>query len=110
MRKYEERSDSRGGRSGGSRSNRRSGGSRFREYEDRGSRGSGRRSVEMHDTVCDECKKECQVPFRPTEGKPIYCNECFDKKGGSQGRGSSDQFEKINEKLDKIIKALKIKD
>jgi len=35
---------------------------------------------EMHKAVCNECKKECEVPFKPTEGKPVYCKECFAKK------------------------------
>jgi CxxC-x17-CxxC domain-containing protein len=33
----------------------------------------------MHKAVCDECKKECEVPFEPTEGKPVLCQECFSK-------------------------------
>jgi CxxC-x17-CxxC domain-containing protein len=55
------------------------------------SRGSGDRGFnrgfrnnfgprEMHKAVCSECKKECEVPFKPTEGKPVYCKECFMKK------------------------------
>ena len=36
----------------------------------------------MHDAVCDECGKDCQVPFRPSGDKPIYCSDCFEKKGG----------------------------
>jgi len=35
---------------------------------------------EMHKAVCSECGQECQVPFKPTEGKPIYCKECYSKK------------------------------
>ena len=35
---------------------------------------------EMHKAVCSECKKECEVPFKPTEGKPVYCKECFAKR------------------------------
>ena len=35
---------------------------------------------EMHKAVCSECKQECEVPFKPTEGKPVYCKECFRKK------------------------------
>jgi len=27
--------------------------------------------------VCSDCKQECEVPFRPTEGRPVYCNDCF---------------------------------
>ena len=32
---------------------------------------------EMHKAVCSKCKKECEVPFKPAEGKPVYCRECF---------------------------------
>lgn len=42
----------------------------------------------MHSAVCDECGKECQVPFKPTSGKPIYCSECFEKKGGRSSNRS----------------------
>ena len=35
---------------------------------------------EMHKAVCSECNKECEVPFKPTEGKPVYCKECYMKK------------------------------
>ena len=35
---------------------------------------------EMHKAVCDECKKECEVPFKPTKGKPVYCKECYAKR------------------------------
>ena len=43
-----------------------------------GSRGSfGPR--EMHKAVCSDCKQDCEVPFKPTEGKPVFCKECFQK-------------------------------
>ena len=35
---------------------------------------------DMHKAICSECKKECEVPFKPTEGKPVYCKECFAKR------------------------------
>ena len=31
----------------------------------------------MHRAVCSACGKDCEVPFRPTGDKPIYCNDCF---------------------------------
>ncbi|WP_165076227.1 CxxC-x17-CxxC domain-containing protein [Methanogenium sp. MK-MG] len=34
---------------------------------------------EMHKATCADCGKECEVPFRPTEGRPVYCNDCFPK-------------------------------
>jgi len=35
---------------------------------------------EMHKAICSECKKECEVPFKPTEGKPVFCKECYAKR------------------------------
>ena len=49
------------------------GGSGFRRSFNSGPR-------EMHKAVCSECKQECEVPFKPTEGKPVYCKECFAKR------------------------------
>lgn len=34
---------------------------------------------EMHKAVCSKCGKNCEVPFKPTEGKPVYCKDCFAK-------------------------------
>ena len=28
-------------------------------------------------TVCSQCGKETTVPFRPTQGRPVFCRECF---------------------------------
>ena len=78
-------------------------------------------SREMHRAVCDECGNNCEVPFKPTRGKPIYCNNCF--KGKDQGSSRSDrsdsrrpsyqdrdnnkqlleQVSMLNTKLDKIV-------
>ena len=34
---------------------------------------------EMHKAICADCGKECEVPFRPKEGRPVYCKECYAK-------------------------------
>lgn len=34
---------------------------------------------QMHSAVCVECGKECEVPFEPREGRPVYCSECYGK-------------------------------
>ena len=61
----------------------------------------------MYKVVCDKCGKECEVPFRPTSGKPIYCSQCFSEGGRDKSSDQvSKQFEIINAKLDKILKAL----
>ncbi len=31
----------------------------------------------MHDAVCSNCGNTCQVPFKPQEGRPVLCRECF---------------------------------
>jgi len=35
---------------------------------------------EMHEAVCSKCNKKCEVPFKPTEGKPVFCKECYFKE------------------------------
>lgn len=75
-------------------------------------RSNRREPLTMHPAVCDECKKDCEVPFKPTSSKPIYCSDCFKKKDRSK-TNNSEQCEKelaqINEKLDKILEALESK-
>ena len=35
---------------------------------------------EMHKAVCSDCGKECEVPFKPSGDRPVYCKECFMKR------------------------------
>lgn len=37
---------------------------------------------EMFTVICDQCGEETQVPFRPTNGRPVYCRSCMDQKRG----------------------------
>ena len=39
-----------------------------------------RRPREMFDATCSNCGKTAQVPFRPTSGKPVYCDDCFSRR------------------------------
>ncbi|MBW2999928.1 hypothetical protein KY339_04595 [Candidatus Woesearchaeota archaeon] len=111
-RSRERKRDSRGSYS------KRGGGRRGFEDRPRGRRDSGRefsrnsrnrRDVEMTKVTCSSCGTECEVPFKPTSSKPVYCDDCFAKKGkGSSDKSSSKDFDIINEKLNKIMKALDI--
>jgi len=50
-----------------------------------GGGGGFRRSFgprEMHKIKCSECGKDAEVPFKPREGTPVYCRDCFFKKKG----------------------------
>ena len=53
------------------RDNRGSGGDRF---------DSGRR--QMHSATCGECGQRCEVPFKPSGDRPVFCKDCFQSKGG----------------------------
>ena len=35
---------------------------------------------QLHSAVCSECGKECEVPFKPTGARPVFCNDCFRKQ------------------------------
>lgn len=66
-------------------------GNRSRDRRDSPRRSFGGRDQggpSLHDAVCAECGKDCQVPFRPSGDKPVYCSDCFEKKGGGDGRRS----------------------
>ncbi len=34
----------------------------------------------MFAVVCFECGKDTQIPFKPSQGRPVYCPECFAKR------------------------------
>lgn len=53
--------------------------------------GGGKKAF-MHDAVCAKCGKDCQVPFKPSGDRPIFCSNCFDKSGNDQVRFSKDNF------------------
>ncbi len=54
---------------------------------DRGARTGG--SGELFAATCSSCHKGCEVPFRPSGDKPVYCSACFHKKGDSDDRGGA---------------------
>lgn len=35
---------------------------------------------ESHKIKCSECGKMADVPFKPVEGRPVYCRDCFMKR------------------------------
>ena len=41
----------------------------------------------LYEAICADCHKICEVPFRPSEDRPVYCKECFAKrKAGGPGK------------------------
>jgi CxxC-x17-CxxC domain-containing protein len=48
--------------------------------EKRKSQGGGRPQRESYEVTCAECGAATTVPFKPTEGRPVYCRECYRAK------------------------------
>ena len=57
----------------------------MRDFRQGGFRSGFRRDFgprQMTKITCSECGKEDEVPFKPRDGSPVYCKECFFKKKG----------------------------
>jgi CxxC-x17-CxxC domain-containing protein len=37
---------------------------------------------ETHKAKCSDCGKDCEVPFKPSEGRPVFCKDCYKKRKG----------------------------
>jgi CxxC-x17-CxxC domain-containing protein len=111
--------DDRGGNRGFGRSN-------FGRSSFRGNEGPR----EMFKAVCGKCGKDCEVPFRPSGDRPVFCSECFQNSRGEgdsrnySNRGpvrpsfqrpmeprpqNNEQLGEISRKLDRIIDMLTVK-
>lgn len=103
------------------------GGNRGFGRRDFGSRGFNDGPREMFKAVCGKCGKDCEVPFRPSGNRPVFCSQCFENsrnEGDSRNfsdRGprptyqprpvesrpqNNEQLGEINRKLDRIIDML----
>ena len=34
---------------------------------------------EMFPVKCSDCGKDTEVPFKPSNGRPVYCSDCYRK-------------------------------
>lgn len=114
--------------------NNNSNGGRFGRRDFGGDR--NRERPQMHTAICSNCGKACQLPFRPSGDRPVYCSDCFAKVNGAEPRRNFDrndrrddrggsrppfrkfdndtsgkslrklQFEALDAKLDKILNLL----
>jgi CxxC-x17-CxxC domain-containing protein len=46
----------------------------------------------MFEIKCDDCGKNSTVPFKPKEGKPVYCSTCFSKRASERHGQSNMNF------------------
>jgi CxxC-x17-CxxC domain-containing protein len=120
----------RGNDRGGFRGNRGGGFGSRGDFHKKSWGGRDDRQKEMYSATCANCGKPCEVPFRPTNGKPVYCRDCFGKVEGREGtprkefsggrdreqaprfennRGNDEvqkQLANLNTKLDRLIQAV----
>lgn len=85
---------------------------------------------QLFEAICANCGNTCQIPFRPSPGRDVFCSRCFEKKEGSDSRrperrafdrpsfqhndsqrttdtsNYKAQFESLNVKMDKILRLL----
>jgi len=76
---------------------------------------------QMFKATCAECGNSCEVPFKPSLGKPVFCSDCFNKMGKGKSANynarpnhgsnhnngvTAEQFEMLNTKLDQILRVL----
>lgn len=83
------------------------GGSDSRRHDNRRSGRTDFGDRKMYEVICDSCGEKCEVPFKPSSDKPVYCDSCFAKKGkDNKSSQSAKQLEMISNKLDEIIRLL----
>jgi CxxC-x17-CxxC domain-containing protein len=52
---------------------------------------NGFRERVMHKAICADCSKPCEVPFKPSQDRPVYCKECYAKRRhGGQAKHQHD--------------------
>ncbi|MBU1445760.1 hypothetical protein KKD70_00675, partial [Patescibacteria group bacterium] len=85
--KRDNASEDRGGR-GRDRGSRDRDGGRDRDRGGRDRDRGSRDTVTMHKAICADCGRNCEVPFKPTQDKPVYCSDCFSKNNGGRPRSS----------------------
>lgn len=63
----------------------------------------------MFQAVCADCKKSCEVPFRPSGERPTYCKECYSlrknigKPSQPQQSGSPSGFPVMEKRQLKVV-------
>lgn len=45
-----------------------------------------------YEATCSKCGNSCEVPFKPVNGKPVFCRDCFVKTGDTAGGRAGDRF------------------
>ncbi|MBN1405010.1 MAG: hypothetical protein JW946_00640 [Candidatus Omnitrophica bacterium] len=41
-----------------------------------------------YQAICADCGEECELPFRPSGDRPVYCRACFSKRKSGDSRNN----------------------
>jgi CxxC-x17-CxxC domain-containing protein len=96
-----------------------------RRSNDRDRGFGGRKSMfaeekKMFSAVCSKCGHNCELPFKPSGDRPVFCSTCFSEENSGhdssrrenssrEDRGLDQKLEAISAKLDMILKMLNSK-
>ena len=45
----------------------------------------------MYPATCSECGQSCEVPFEPSEDRPVKCKECYAKSRPKRSFGNNNR-------------------
>lgn len=62
----------------------------------------------MYKAVCADCSSPCEVPFKPTAERPVYCKECWSRRRAGGNRGNAPQ--RTPEEVKKALGSIKTSD
>lgn len=66
-----------------------------------------RQERQLYEAVCADCHKVCEVPFRPSEDRPVYCKGCFAKRLPGRQAGKAGGSGKVYPILTPVAMPLK---
>lgn len=68
-------------------------------HHDRDDRNNNFRERSFTRVVCSDCNKECEVPFKPSGDRPVYCKECFAKRKENRAQHKENYDNKPREQV-----------
>lgn len=72
-------------------------------WDSRGGKSFSNDDREMFSATCSGCGKSCQVPFMPSSGKPVFCDECFSKERNNAPMRNNSSAPSYNDRAPRAV-------
>ena len=72
-------------------------------WDSRGGKSFTNDDREMFSATCSGCGKSCQVPFMPSSGKPVFCDECFSKERNNAPMRNNSSSSSYNDRAPRAV-------